>query len=59
MQTAAYAKAFTQTTGIAVGTAIIINASRDDSQMFIIERPELKKHLTKFHTLAKEYISSK
>ncbi len=58
MQTAAYAKAFTQTTGIAVDTSIIINATRDDSQMFIIERPTLKKHLTKFHTLAKEFISS-
>lgn len=57
MQTAAYAKAFTQTTGIAVDTAIIINATRDDSQMFIIERPELKKHLTKFHTLAKEFLT--
>jgi len=56
MQTAAYAKAFSDTAKIPVNTSIIINATRDHSQLFVIERPELKKHLRKFHSLVKSFL---
>lgn len=59
MQVSAYSKAFTETTAIPIDAAIIINATREESQLFVLEKPDLKKHLTKFHTLAKDFISSK
>ncbi len=57
MQSAAYANAFSKTTGIEVNTAIIIVATRDEGQLFILEGEQFIYQLTKFHKLAKEYHS--
>ena len=55
MQVAAYANAWTQTTGEDVHTGIIINSTPDECQFFIIERDVMKKKLSAFHKLCREY----
>ena len=57
MQIAAYGKAFSDTTKIPIEAGIIINAIRDEGQLFIVDKPDLKKSLTKFHKLAKKFLS--
>ena len=55
MQTASYVKAYEQTTKHTIDVGLIVVATRDDSQLFILEQPQLKTALTKFHKLAKEF----
>ena len=55
MQTASYSKAYEMTTNRTIDVGIIIVATRDDSQLFVMEKPQLKGALTKFHKLAKEF----
>ena len=49
MQIATYGKAFSDTTKIPIEAGIIINAIRDEGQLFVPDKPDLKKSLTKFH----------
>ena len=49
MQIAAYGKAFSDTTKIPIEAGIIINTTRDEGQLFLADKPDLKKSLTKFH----------
>ena len=49
MQIAAYGKAFSDTTKIPIEADIIINTTRDEGQLFVADKPDLKKSLTKFH----------
>ena len=55
MQVAAYANAWKQTTGMEINTGVIINSTPSDTQLFIIERDTMKKKLTAFHKLCREY----
>ena len=55
MQLAGYVKAFEQTTGIRIDAGVIIVGTPSDSQLFILEKPQLKKALTKFHKLARDF----
>lgn len=56
-QTATYANAWTETTGMPIETGIVINSTPDDVQLFIIEKDEMKKKLSSFHKLVKDYRS--
>ena len=56
MQIAAYGKAFSDTTQIPIEAGIIINATRDEGQLFVVDKPDLKKLLTKIHKLAKKFL---
>ena len=49
MQIAAYGKAFSDSTKIPIEAGIIINTTRDEGQLFVADKPDLKKSLTKFH----------
>ena len=55
MQVAAYANAWNPTTGDDIRTGVVINSTPDACQLFIIERDVMKKKLTAFHKLCKEY----
>ena len=54
-QVSAYGKAFTEQTGIKIEAGIIINATRDDSQLFIVDGDEMSKRFKKFVTLTNKY----
>ncbi len=55
MQVAAYANAWNQRTSMPISTGIIINTTPTEAQLFIIEKDEMKKRLSSFHKLCKEY----
>lgn len=55
MQVASYANAYELTTGRPIEAGVIIVATRDDSQLFIMERDDIDKAAQKFHKLAKSF----
>lgn len=55
MQVACYISAFEKTTGITIDAGVIVVGTRDESQLFILEKPELQKALKKFLKLAKDF----
>ena len=55
MQVAAYANAWRKTTGMPIGAGGIINSTPIECQLFIIEGEMLKKKLSAFHKLCREY----
>ena len=55
MQVAAYANAWKETTDMDIDAGIIINSTPNECQLFIIEREEMKKKLTAFHKLCRDY----
>lgn len=55
MQVGGYSVAYEMTTGLPIEAAAIIVATRDDSQLFILERPDIDKAVVKFHKLAKDF----
>ena len=55
MQVAAYANAWKETTDMDIDAGIIINSTPNECQLFIIEREEMKKMLSAFHKLCRDY----
>ena len=55
MQVAAYANAWQETTDMTIEAGIIINSTPDECQLFIIEKDEMKKKLSAFHKLCRDY----
>ena len=55
LQVGAYRKAWAECTGQQIDTGIIINVTKNDSQLFIVERPELLSRQKSFTKLAKDY----
>ena len=55
MQLASYIDAFEKTTGITIDAGVIVVGTREESQLFVLEKPELQKALKKFHKLAKDF----
>ena len=55
MQVAAYANAWKETTDMTIEAGIVINSTPDECQLFIIEKEEMKKKLTAFHKLCRDY----
>lgn len=54
-QVSAYGKAFTEQTEIRIDAGIIINATQNDSQLFIVDGDEMQSRFKKFVTLANKY----
>ena len=57
MQVAAYAHAWEETTGIDIDAGVIINSTPNECQLFMIEGDVLKKKLSAFHKLTRDYRS--
>ena len=55
MQLASYIDAFEKTTGITIDAGVIVVGTREESQLFVLEKPALQKGLKKFHKLAKDF----
>lgn len=55
MQVAAYVSAFEKITKLPIDVGIICVATENDSQLFVIEKPQLKQAFTKFKKLAKAF----
>lgn len=55
MQVGSYCTAYEMTTGRPIEAAAIVVATRDDSQLFIMERDAIDKATQKFHKLAKSF----
>ena len=55
MEVAAYANVWNQTTADDIHKGVVINSTPEACQLFIIERDIMKKKLTAFHKLCKEY----
>lgn len=55
MQVACYVDAFERTTGITIDAGVIVVGTREESQLFVLEKPELAKAVKKFHKLAKDF----
>lgn len=55
LQCAAYRNAFTETTGLPIDAAIIIVATKDEHQTFVLEADRLNKSLKDFHKMARAF----
>ena len=55
MQVSAYASAFEKITKVPIDVGIIVVATEDDGQLFVIEKPQLKSSFNKFKKLAKAF----
>ena len=54
-QVSAYASAWNECTEDNIDTGLVINVTEDDSQLFVVEAPEMKTRFTAFKKLVREY----